>query len=111
MPPPNTMPAARRKATNYRRTFAARDARADGVIVSAREAPLVREAVGCDLLIVTPGIRPSGATTGDQKRAVTPAEAIKLGVDHLVVGRPIIAASDPARAAHAISAEIAASLE
>ena len=92
------------------RTLDTRAAGADGVIVSAREAPLVREAVGHDLLIVTPGIRPTGAAVGDQKRAVTPAEAIRLGVDHMVVGRPIIAAPDPAAAALAIQAEIAAAL-
>ena len=93
------------------RTVDTRGAGADGVIVSAREAPLVRTAVGRDLLIVTPGIRPSGSAVGDQKRAVTPAEAIKLGVDHMVVGRPIIAAPDPAGAARAVSAEIAGALE
>jgi len=89
------------------RTIDTREAGADGVIVSAREAPLVRSAVGSEFLIVTPGIRPAGAVIGDQKRAVTPAVAVKLGVDHMVVGRPIIAAPDPAAAAQAIAAEIA----
>jgi orotidine-5'-phosphate decarboxylase len=83
------------------------DAGADGVIVAAREASLVREAVGRDLLIVTPGIRPVGAETGDQKRAVTPAEAVRLGADHMVVGRPILVALDPVAAALSIQDEIA----
>jgi len=92
------------------RTVDTREAGGDGVIVSAREAPLARAVVGRDLLVVTPGIRPSGAEAGDQKRAVTPAEAIKLGVDYMVVGRPIIAAPDPVAAARSISAEIARAL-
>lgn len=89
------------------RTLDTREAGADGVIVSAREAGLVRSAVGRDLLIVTPGIRPAGISAGDQKRAVWPGEAIKLGVDYMVVGRPITAASDPVAAARAIQSEIA----
>ena len=92
------------------RTVDTRAAGADGVIVSAREAPLVRAAVGRDLLIVTPGIRPAGAAAGDQKRAVTPGEAITLGVDYMVVGRPIIGARDPLSAAQAMQSEIERSL-
>ncbi|MFL5315733.1 MAG: orotidine 5'-phosphate decarboxylase / HUMPS family protein, partial [Microvirga sp.] len=60
-----------------------------------------------DRLIVTPGIRPVGAESGDQKRIVTPGEAIRAGVDHIVVGRPITGAADPRRAAEAIVAEMA----
>jgi orotidine-5'-phosphate decarboxylase len=86
----------------------AREAGADGVVVSAREAPLVREIAGDDLLIVTPGIRPAGAAAGDQKRVTTPMEAVRLGADYLVVGRPITEAKDPRAAAQAILAEIAA---
>jgi orotidine-5'-phosphate decarboxylase len=93
------------------RTLDTRAAGADGVIVSAREAPLAREVAGRDLLVVTPGIRPAGVAIGDQKRAVTPGEAIKLGVDYMVVGRPIIAAADPVAAARAIQGEIAAALK
>ncbi len=89
------------------RALDTREAGGDGVIVSGREAGLVRSAVGHNLLIVTPGIRPKGAATGDQKRAVTPAEAIRLGVDYMVVGRPITAAGDPVASARAIQAEIA----
>jgi len=93
------------------RTFDTRDAGADGVIVSAREAPLARSAAGRQLLIVTPGIRPKGTDAGDQKRAVEPGEAIRLGVNYMVVGRPITTAPDPAAAARAIVAEITAALK
>jgi orotidine-5'-phosphate decarboxylase len=82
---------------------------ADGLIASALEAPRLRtlpEARG--RLIVTPGVRPQGAAPGDQKRTATPAAALAAGADHLVVGRPIIAAPDPVAAARAILAEIAA---
>jgi len=81
---------------------------ADGVICSPEEAGLVRalpEAAG--RLIVTPGVRPAGAAKGDQKRVMTPAEAIARGADHIVVGRPVWQAADPAAAARAIVAEIA----
>jgi orotidine-5'-phosphate decarboxylase len=88
------------------RARAARQAGADGVIISAQEAKLVRETAR-DLLIVTPGIRPAGSAKGDQTRVTTPAEAIRLGADYLVVGRPITAAADPRGAAEAILAEIA----
>lgn len=80
---------------------------ADGVICSPQEAALVRalpEANG--KLIVTPGVRPTGAALGDQKRVATPAQAIKDGVDHMVVGRPIWQAEDPRAAALAILDEI-----
>lgn len=80
---------------------------ADGVIASPQEAALIRalpEANG--KLIVTPGVRPAGADLGDQKRVMTPAEAIRAGVDHMVVGRPIHKAADPALAARAIIDEI-----
>ncbi|WP_069301548.1 orotidine-5'-phosphate decarboxylase [Neptunicoccus sediminis] len=82
---------------------------ADGVIASPQEAALIRalpEAAG--RLIVTPGVRPSGAASGDQKRIATPASAIGDGADHIVVGRPIIQADDPAAAAQAILTELTA---
>lgn len=82
---------------------------ADGVIASPQEAPAIRalpEARG--RLIVTPGVRPAGADLGDQKRVATPARAIADGADHIVVGRPVWAAPDPAAAAAAIIAELAA---
>ncbi|MBR9864292.1 MAG: orotidine-5'-phosphate decarboxylase [Rhodobacteraceae bacterium] len=81
---------------------------ADGVIASPQEAALIRalpEAAG--RLIVTPGVRPTGAASGDQKRIATPASAIGDGADHIVVGRPIVQADDPAAAARAILAELA----
>ena len=80
---------------------------ADGVIASPQEAALIRalpEAKG--KLIVTPGVRPAGAALGDQKRVATPAEAIRDGADHIVIGRPIWAAPDPRKAALAVIAEL-----
>lgn len=80
---------------------------ADGVIASPHEAAMIRalpEAKG--KLIVTPGVRPAGAATGDQKRVATPAKAIMDGADHIVVGRPIKSAPDPRAAAEAILAEL-----
>jgi len=78
----------------------------DGVVASAREAPAIREACGPDFLIVTPGIRPRWATSDDQRRVVTPADALTAGSDILVVGRPITRADDPAAAAHRILTEM-----
>jgi len=79
---------------------------ADGLVASAREAPALRAALGPEPLLVTPGIRPAGAARGDQVRVTTPADAIRGGSSLLVVGRPIVAADDPAAAAEAILAEI-----
>ena len=92
-----------------RAEFAA-EAGADGVIASAREAAAIKARFGDALMIVTPGVRPAGAGADDQIRVVTPAEAIAAGADHIVVGRPIIAARDPAAAARAIQGEIAETL-
>lgn len=85
----------------------ARTAGIDGIVCSAAEADIVREAIGDKMVIVTPGIRPAGASSGDQKRTLTPSEAIRAGVDHMVIGRPIIRAADPRGAASAIMDEIA----
>jgi orotidine-5'-phosphate decarboxylase len=79
----------------------------DGLIASPAEAAALRRAVGRSMLIVTPGVRPAGSEADDQKRVMTPAAAIKAGADHIVVGRPIMAARDRKAAAHAIVAEIA----
>lgn len=84
------------------------EAGADGIIASPQEAALIRalpEAEG--RLIVTPGVRPAGAALGDQKRVATPAQAIKDGVDHIVVGRPVWQAENPRAAAEAILTEMA----
>jgi orotidine-5'-phosphate decarboxylase len=79
----------------------------DGLVCSAEEAANLRAIVGPHMVLVTPGIRPAGADSGDQKRIMTPAAAAKAGADYLVVGRPIIAAADPKAAASAIVTEIA----
>lgn len=84
-----------------RAEFAA-EAGADGVVASAREAEAIRARFADRLLIVTPGVRPAGAGVDDQKRVVSPADAIRAGADYLVVGRPIVQASDPAAAARSI---------
>lgn len=93
-----------------RRAELAAEQGADGVVASAREARAIRARFGDRLLIVTPGVRLSGAAPDDQKRAVTPAEAIAAGADYLVVGRPIVAADDPAAAARTILDDMAAAL-
>jgi orotidine-5'-phosphate decarboxylase len=90
------------------RAAQARDMGVDGLVCSAEEAAKLRPIVGPSIVLVTPGIRPAGADGDDHKRVMTPARAIAAGADHLVVGRPILEASDPKAAAVAILAEIAA---
>ncbi|WP_245443642.1 orotidine-5'-phosphate decarboxylase [Labrys okinawensis] len=82
-----------------------------GLILSPEEAVSTRNKVGDSMLLVTPGVRPAGSDSGDQKRVMTPGDAIRAGADHLVVARPIVAAPDPKAAAEAIQAEIAAAAE
>ncbi len=77
-----------------------------GIVCSAGEAAAARAVVGPDLAIVTPGIRPAGADRGDQKRVMTPADALRAGASHLVVARPIVGAVDRKAAAQAILAEM-----
>ena len=84
----------------------ARDAGCDGVVCSPNEAAAVREALGPDALVVTPGVRPADDAAGDQARTATPADAIDAGASHLVIGRPITGAPDPAAAARAIRKEL-----
>jgi orotidine-5'-phosphate decarboxylase len=84
----------------------AKDCALDGVVASAHEASTVRDACGARFLIVTPGIRPAASAVDDQRRVVTPAEAVDAGVDILVVGRPVTRASDPAEAAQKIIEEM-----
>ena len=89
------------------RAARALDAGADGVIASPQEAARIRalpQAAG--KLIVTPGVRPTGSALGDQKRTATPAQAIRNGADHIVIGRPVWAAADPTAAARAILASL-----
>jgi orotidine-5'-phosphate decarboxylase len=82
------------------------DAGAAGVIASPHEAAMARRIGGPGFLVVTPGVRPAGSAMDDQARAMTPSEALAAGASHLVVGRPIAAASDPRAAALAIAAEM-----
>jgi len=93
------------------RAAQARDMGVDGLVCSAEEAADLRKIVGSRLALVTPGIRPAGAASGDQKRIMTPAAAIAAGANYLVVGRPILEAADPKAAAAAIVSEIAAAQE
>lgn len=90
-----------------RRARQAQTAGIDGLILSPHELGAIRTLVGPDMLLVTPGVRPAGADVGDQKRIMTPSQAIAASADHIVVGRPITRAADPRAAAEAIVAEIA----
>jgi orotidine-5'-phosphate decarboxylase len=94
-----------------RRAGQARDIGIDGIVCAAPEAGRVRAILGPDGLIVTPGIRPAGSEAGDQKRIVTPGDAIRLGASHLVVARPIVKAADPRAAAQAIVAEMSGAFQ
>lgn len=91
-----------------KRADQAKSAGVDGLIASPLEAARLRKQVGTPMLIVTPGVRPAGSSAGDQKRIMTPADAIRAGADQIVVGRPVTAAPDPGAAARAIVAEIEA---
>src|SRR5215831_297207 len=82
----------------------------DGLVCAPEEAGTLRKIVGDQMNLVTPGIRPAGAASGDQKRIMTPGRAIAAGADYLVVGRPIVEAADPKATAEAIQAEIAQAL-
>jgi len=88
------------------RAMQARDIGVDGLVCSPEEAAALRDIAGPGLVLVTPGIRPAGSASGDQKRVMTPARAIEAGADYLVVGRPVVEAPDPKRAAEQIVAEI-----
>ena len=89
-----------------RRAEQARTAGMGGIVCSAEESAAVRKIIGPNMALVTPGIRPAGADKGDQKRVMTPSEALKAGSSHLVVARPIVAAAEPLAAARAILAEM-----
>ncbi len=98
------------RALVARRGEQARLAGIDGLVSSPAEAAMLRAALGPQMLIVTPGVRPAGAAIGDQKRVATPGQAIADGADYLVVGRPITQAHDPRAVAQAIVEEIASAL-
>ena len=77
----------------------------DGVVCSAQEVQVIKQATNPEFICLTPGIRPTGAAVGDQKRVMTPADAYQIGSDYIVVGRPITQAEDPVAAYHAIKDE------
>ncbi len=87
-----------------------RDAGLDGVVCSPREAPALRSAFGDDLCLVTPGVRPAGGARDDQRRIMTPADAIRAGADYLVVGRPVTKSDDPEGVVLTLESEIASVL-
>jgi orotidine-5'-phosphate decarboxylase len=93
-----------------RRAQQAKEIGIGGLILSAEEVAAMRTLIGPSLDLVTPGIRPAGSAVGDQKRVMTPGEAIKAGATRLVIGRPITEAADPKAAADAVVQEIAAAL-
>jgi orotidine-5'-phosphate decarboxylase len=84
----------------------ARDAGCDGAVASPHEIAAVRSACGPEFLVVTPGVRPGWAASGDQRRVMTPRAALDAGADYLVIGRPVTAADDPCAALRAIRAEL-----
>jgi len=85
----------------------AQDSGCDGLVASPHEIAAIRAACGPDFLLVIPGVRPTGAALGDQKRVMTPADALREGADYLVIGRPITADADPLASARRINAETA----
>ncbi len=93
-----------------RRAEQARAAGMGGIVCSAEEAAAVRNIIGAEMALVTPGIRPAGAEKGDQKRVMTPVEAIRAGSSHLVVARPIVKAADPLAASRTILAQMESAL-
>ncbi|MGQ5719781.1 orotidine-5'-phosphate decarboxylase [Pseudochrobactrum asaccharolyticum] len=93
-----------------RRAQQAREAGMGGIVASAAESAAIRTIVGPDMAIVTPGIRPAGSEAGDQKRVMTPADALRAGSSHLVVARPIVGAADRKAAAQSILEEMAAAV-
>jgi orotidine-5'-phosphate decarboxylase len=89
-----------------KRARLAKRAGLDGVVASPREIGAIRRACGPDFLIVTPGVRPAGSDRNDQKRVLTPGEAVAAGADYLVVSRPVLAAADPIAAAEDIVSDM-----
>jgi orotidine-5'-phosphate decarboxylase len=101
-----TSEAGRVGASVLRAAAEAHAAGLDGVTASARECRRIKARFGQEFLVLTPGIRPAGTQAGDQARIVTPRQAVRAGSDYLVVGRPVLAAADPATAAAAIAEEM-----
>ncbi|MBB4009558.1 orotidine-5'-phosphate decarboxylase [Allorhizobium taibaishanense] len=93
-----------------KRAAQAKAAGMGGIVCSAQEAEAVRAILGPGMAVVTPGIRPAGADAGDQKRVMTPAQALGAGASHLVVARPIVRAADPKAAAEAILSDMKTAL-
>ncbi len=91
-----------------KRAAQAKAAGMGGIVASAQEAFEIRKVIGNEMALVTPGIRPSGSAAGDQKRTMTPKDALTNGASHLVVARPVIAADNPTKAAEEILKEMAA---
>ncbi|MGL5045838.1 MAG: orotidine 5'-phosphate decarboxylase / HUMPS family protein, partial [Plesiomonas sp.] len=79
----------------------------DGVVCSAQEASMLKQRCGADFMLVTPGIRPEGADAGDQRRIMTPKQAVLAGVDYMVIGRPITQSIDPAQTLQTIYQSLA----
>lgn len=104
------VPGASPEDLVLRRARLAMEAGLHGIVASPLELPALRAFLPEEFQIITPGIRPAGAATGDQRRTATPAEAIAAGATALVVGRPITGAEAPGRAAEAILAEIGSAL-
>jgi orotidine-5'-phosphate decarboxylase len=94
-------------AVALRWALLAKECGLDGAVAAPLEAAAIKKACGPDFLLITPGVRPPGAPLGDQRRVMTPAEAVQAGADYIVVGRPVLQAADPVRAA----AEIVAALK
>jgi len=94
------------KSVVLRLAALAKEAGLDGVVASGEEAKDIKKNCGKDFLVITPGVRPSWAKAGDQKRVATPSEAIKAGADYIVVGRPVIEAPDPIEAVKKILKEL-----
>ena len=86
----------------------AKTAGVDGVVASPHEIEMIKKECGRDFLVVTPGVRPAASAAGDQKRVLTPGEAIRNGADYIVVGRPVTNAPDPLKAVQDIVKEIEA---